>query len=168
MIEGEETRFDSYEITQSLQELQPNILKQLVENAKRLHAWVEKSRGPIYKGTAESTLRNKRAYLRKAALGSKKITDMFPTNEVAETSTDDDDPTFDTFDDIYDSGNDNDNEFILESLDLLLKKTKDDLRLRTVSQFFHLVRDQGLTKMDASNFAQSLNKDSWHTPTQCW
>src|ERR1043165_6071704 len=85
MIEGEETRFDSYEITQSLQELQPNILKQLVENAKRLHAWVEKSRGPIYKGTAESTLRNKRAYLRKAALGSKKITDMFPTNEVAET-----------------------------------------------------------------------------------
>jgi len=161
-IEGEETRFDSDEITQSLQELQPNILKQLVENAKRSHAWVEKSRGPIYKGAAESTLRNKRAYLRKAALGSKKITDMFPTSEVAEPSTDDDDPTFDTFDDIYDSGNDNDNEFTLESLDLLLKKTKDDLRLRTVSQFLHLVRDQGFTKMDASNFlAQSLNKGPW-------
>ena len=88
------TRFDSNEITQSLQELQPNILKQLVENAKRSHAWVEKSRGPIYKGTAESTLRNKRAYLRKVA-------------------TDDNDPTFewfDTFDDIYDSNNDNDND----------------------------------------------------------
>src|SRR5271154_6906037 len=57
-IEGEETQFDSNEITQSLQELQPNLLKQLVENAKRSHVWAEKSRGQIYKGAAESTLRN--------------------------------------------------------------------------------------------------------------
>jgi len=154
-IEGEETRFDSDEITQLLQELQPNVLKQLVENAKRSHAWVEKSRGPVYKGDAQSTLRNKKAYLRKAALGSKKITDMFPTSEVAN-----DDPIFD---DIYDSDNENDNEFTLKSLDLLLKKKKDDLRLRTVSQFLHLVQDQGFTKIDASNFlAQSLNKGPWH------
>ena len=48
--EGEETRFDSDEITQSLQELQPNMLKQLVENAKKSNVWAEKSRGPIYKG----------------------------------------------------------------------------------------------------------------------
>ncbi len=118
--------------------MQSNILKQLVENAKRSHAWVKKSRGPIYKGDTQSTLRNKKTYLRKAALGSKKITDMFPTGEVAKPNTDNDDLTFD---DIYDNSNDNGNKFTLESLDSLLKKKKDDLRLRTVSQFLHLVQD---------------------------
>ena len=92
-------------------------------------------------------------------MDSKKITDIFPTNEVADPNTDNDDPAFD---DIYDSNNDNDNEFTLESLDLLLKRKNDDLWLRTVSQFLHLVQDQGFTKMDTSNFlAQSLNKGPW-------
>ncbi len=109
----------------------------------------------MYNGDAQSTLRNKRAYWRKAALGSKKITEMFPTNEAAKPDTN---PTFFTFENAYDSSDD-DNEFTLESLDSLLKKKKDDLRLQTVSQFLHLVRDHGFTKMDASNLlAQSLNK----------
>jgi hypothetical protein len=159
-VEGEETRFDSDEVMQSLQALQQNTLKELVENAKGSHAWAKKSRGPIYKGGAQSTLRNKRANLRKAALGSKKITDMFSTNEVAEPNTDNDDLTLD---DIYDS-RDDDEEFTLESLDLLLKTKKDDLWLRTVSQFLHLVQDQGFTRMEASNFlAQSLNKGPWQS-----
>ena len=59
-MEDEEIRFDSDEVTQSLQASQPNTLKQLVENAKGSYAWAKKSRGPIYKGDAQSTLRNKR------------------------------------------------------------------------------------------------------------
>ena len=157
-IEGEETRFDNDEITNGMKELQSNTLEQLIENAKKAHVWNESSRGPVYNGDAQSTLRNKRAYWRKAALGSKKITEMFPTNEAAEPDTN---PTFFTFENAYDSSDD-DNEFTLESLDSLLKKKKDDLRLQTVSQFLHLVRDHGFTKMDASNLlAQSLNKGPW-------
>ena len=157
-IEGEETRFDNDEITNGMKELQSNTLEQLIENAKKAHVWNESSRGPVYNGDAQSTLRNKRAYWRKAALGSKKITEMFPINEAAEPDTN---PTFFTFENAYDSSDD-DNEFTLESLDSLLKKKKDDLRLQTVSQFLHLVRDHGFTKMDASNLlAQSLNKGPW-------
>ena len=76
--EGEEIRMDSDEITEQLQALQPNAFEQLVENAKKSRVWATNPRGPIYKGDAQSTLRNKRAYWRKAASGSKKITDMFP------------------------------------------------------------------------------------------
>ena len=107
----------------------------MVENAKGSYTWVKKSRGLIYEGGAQLTLYNKRANLRKATLGSKKITNMFSTNKVAESNTDNDDLTLD---DIYNS-RDNDKEFILESLDLLLKTKKDDLQLQTVSQFLHLV-----------------------------
>src|SRR6266540_1591138 len=157
-IKGEETRFDNDEITNGMKELQSNTLEQLIENAKKAHVWNKSSRGPVYNGDAQSTLRNKRAYWRKAALGSKKITEMFPTNEAAEPDTN---PTFFTFENAYDSSDD-DNEFTLESLDSLLKKKKDDLQLQTVSQFLHLVRDYGFTKIDASNLlAQSLNKGPW-------
>ncbi|CAI2201298.1 4253_t:CDS:1, partial [Funneliformis geosporum] len=54
----------------------------LVKNAKS-YAWAVNSRRPVYIGDAESTLRNKRAYWRKSASGSKKITEMFPVNEAA-------------------------------------------------------------------------------------
>jgi hypothetical protein len=96
-IEGEENRFDSEEITDQLQALQQNALEQLVENAKKTGAWATSSRGQIYRGDAESTLRNKRAYWKKAASGSKKITDMFPLKdvEVAESYTESYDLTFD-------------------------------------------------------------------------
>jgi len=86
-IEGEETRFDNDEITNGMKELQSNTLEQLIENAKKAHVWNKSSRRPVYNGNAQSTLRNKRAYWRKAALGSKKITEMFPTNEAAEPDT---------------------------------------------------------------------------------
>jgi len=70
---------------------------------------------------------------------------MFPTNETAK-------PNIDlTFEDIYDSSNDDDNEFTLEFLDSILKKRKDNLRLQMISQFLYLVQDQGFIKMDASN-----------------
>ena len=88
-IEGEETRFDSDEITDGMQAWKPNTLEQLIENAK-LHVWAVNSRGPVYNGAAKSTLRNKRAYWRKVASGSKKITEMFPTNEAAKPNTDND------------------------------------------------------------------------------
>ncbi len=58
---------------------------------------------------------------------------MFPTNETVELNTDL------TFEDMYDSSDDDDNEFTLEFLDSILKKRKDDLWLRMVSQFLHLV-----------------------------
>ncbi len=93
------------------------------------------SRRPVYNDAAQSTLCNKKAYWRKAALGSKKIMEMFLTNETAEPNTDL------TFKDMYDSSDDNDNEFTLEFLDLILKKRKDDLRLRIVSQFLYLIQD---------------------------
>ncbi|CAG8704765.1 5889_t:CDS:1, partial [Ambispora gerdemannii] len=121
---GEKTRFDSDEITDRMQVLQPNTLQQLVKNAKKPHAWSVNSRGPVYNGAAQSTLRNKRAYWRKAASGSKKIIEIFQTNKAAEPNTDL------TFENTYDSSDDDDNKFTLESLNSLLKKKKDDLRLR--------------------------------------
>ena len=51
---------------------------------------------------------------------------MFPTNEVAAEL--DTNLTFFTFENTYDSSDD-DNEFTLESLNSLLKKKKDDLWL---------------------------------------
>ncbi len=85
---------------------------------------------------------------------------MFITNETAESNVDNNNPTFDN---IYiSSDNDDDDKFLLESLDLLLKKKKDDLWLQMVSQFLHLFQDQGYIKINASNLlAQSLNKGLW-------
>ena len=102
--------------------LQPNMLEQLVENAKSSSAWTVNSRKPIYNGIIQSILRNKRAYWKKVALGSKKITEMFSTNEAAEPKIN---STFFKFEDTYDSSDDND-EFTLESLNLLLEKKKND------------------------------------------
>ena len=80
---------------------------------------------------------------------------MFPINEADKSNTDI------MFEDTFDSSED-DNKFTLEILDSLLKKKNDDSRLQIVSQFLHLVQDQGFTKMDASNLiAQSLNKGPW-------
>lgn len=156
--EGEITCFNNNEINK-IEELQPNALEQLIENVKSSYAWTENSRKPVYNGAAQSTLRNKKAYWKKAALGSKKITDMFSINETVKPNTN---STIFTFEDTYDSSDDDENEFTLESLDSLLKKKKDDVRLRMVSQFLHLVQDHGFTKMDASNLlAQSLNKGPW-------
>ncbi|CAG8682496.1 14975_t:CDS:2 [Gigaspora margarita] len=160
-IEGEENRFDSEEIMDQLQGLQQNILEQLVENAKT-NIWATSSRGPIYRGNAESTLRNKRVYWKKAASGSKKISDMFSLKNVEAPESHMENYDF-TFDDTYDSSDDDDSKFTLESLDLLLKNKSDDLRLRTVSQYLHLVQDRGFGKMDASGFlSQSLGKGPWH------
>ncbi len=62
---------------------------------------------------------------------------MFIINETAEPNIDNDNLTFDN---IYiSSDDDNDDKFLLEFLDLLLKKKKDNLRLRMVSQFLYLV-----------------------------
>ena len=61
-IEGEETRFDSDEITDGMQALKPNTLEQLVENAKTSNAWAVNSRRLVYNGAAQSTLRNKKVY----------------------------------------------------------------------------------------------------------
>ncbi|CAI2194028.1 12153_t:CDS:1, partial [Funneliformis geosporum] len=72
-------------------------LQQLVKNAKS-HTWAVDSHKPVYIGDAESTLHNKRAYWRKAALGSKKITEMFLANEATKSNTNNtnnDDLTFD-------------------------------------------------------------------------
>ena len=112
---------DNDEISDQLHALQP--LEQLIENAKKLGVWDVKLRGPIYKGTAESTLHNKRAYWRKAASDSKKITDMFPTKEDFELTIDHDNLDDLIFDDSSD--NNNDDKFTLKSLDLLLKKKND-------------------------------------------
>ena len=61
-MEGEETYFDSDEITDEMKALQPNTLEQLVENAKKSHIWDVNARKPVYDGAAQSTLHNKRAY----------------------------------------------------------------------------------------------------------
>src|SRR5438128_12004071 len=48
---------------------------------KKLHVWALNSRGPVYTGTAQSALRNKRAYRWKATSGSKRITEMLVLEE---------------------------------------------------------------------------------------
>ncbi|RHZ53889.1 hypothetical protein Glove_433g31 [Diversispora epigaea] len=68
------------------------------------------------------------------------------------------------FDEI-DNSSDNDNkEFMLASLDALLKKNLDNVRLRTVSQYLHLVQDYRFSKLSASELlARSVNKSLWYT-----
>ncbi|CAG8802741.1 17612_t:CDS:2, partial [Cetraspora pellucida] len=57
----------------------------------------------------------------------------------------------------------NDDKFSLEALDSLLKENLSDIRLRTVSQFFYLVKDHKYTKMSASELlAHSVNRSLWH------
>ena len=92
-------------------------------------------------------MHNKKAYWKKAASDSKKIIKMFPINEAELAKSN----INLIFEDTYDNSDD-DEDFTLKSLNLLLKKNKDDLRLQIVSQFLHLVQDQGFTKMNASNF----------------
>ncbi|CAG8741395.1 9333_t:CDS:2 [Cetraspora pellucida] len=106
-IEDEENQFDSEDIMDQLQGLQQNTLEQLVKNAKT-KIWTTSSHEPIYKGDAESTLHNKRAYWNKAVSGFKKITNMFPLKnvEVPESHTENYDFIFDN---IYNSSNDDDN-----------------------------------------------------------
>jgi hypothetical protein len=113
---------------------------------------------------AESTLRNKRAACRKAASGSRKITtwlsrEISINNEVNNNHQ----LLFDEVFDEADSSDDKNNEFTLASLDALLKKKPEDMRLRTVSQFLHLVQDQGFLKRSANELlAQSINRGPWH------
>ena len=60
------------------------------------------------------------------------------------------------------SGND-DSEFTLNSLDTILKEKPDDVRLRVVSQFLHLITNGGFSKLAASELlASSVNKGPWH------
>ncbi|RHZ63478.1 hypothetical protein Glove_329g39 [Diversispora epigaea] len=129
-IEGEKTHFDSDEFTDEIPETQLNILEQLIKNAKKSNIWVKNSRGPVYNGTAPSTLHNKKAYWKKVVSDSMKITEMF---QVIESDTDY------IFEDIYDS--DNDNKFNLKSLDILLKKKK---FLTSNSQLIHSLTNQWL------------------------
>ena len=68
-------------VNEFVDRMQPNMLEQLVENAKKLHVWALNSRGPVYTGTVQSTLRNKRAYRWKATSGSKRITEMLVLEE---------------------------------------------------------------------------------------
>ncbi|RIB17724.1 hypothetical protein C2G38_2087645 [Gigaspora rosea] len=238
------------EFLEALQGLRPEVFEKLIEGAKKPNVW-KKGRKPAYTGFASSTLRNKRAAWRKAASGSKKITNWLlannnqlpqnkqellfedteflsneyeelspneyeelspneyeelspneyeelPPNEYEELSSNEDDEfsydknnellsdedndlSFDTnndeiidmnicngsynelpYDQVIDSS-DEDDKFSLETLDSLLKKNPSDNRLRTVSQFLHLVKDHGYTKMLASELlARSVNKGPWH------
>jgi len=61
-IKGKEIHFDSDEVTDRMQALKPNMLKQLVKNAKTSNTWVVNSHRPVYNGAAQLTLRNKKAY----------------------------------------------------------------------------------------------------------
>ncbi|CAG8798766.1 9870_t:CDS:2, partial [Cetraspora pellucida] len=57
-----------------------------------------------------------------------------------------------TFDDTYNSSDNDNSKFTLRSLDFLLKNKSDDLWLKTVSQYLHLVQNQGFSKMDATTY----------------
>ena len=60
------------------------------------------------------------------------------------------------------SNDEEDNLFTLTSLDVLLKKNS-DVQLRIVSQFLHLIQDQGFSKLSTSNLlAHSVNRGLWH------
>ena len=109
-------------------------------------------------------LRNKRASWKKAASGSSKITDWFLAINTSNSSQDEADDNYELpFDEAVDSSDDDDNKFTLASLDTLLKKKPDDVRLRTVSQFLHLVQDQRLSKLPASELlARIVNRGLWH------
>src|SRR2546423_7783266 len=153
-MENENEPLSDDQFTEELERVQADALEELVKNARQSDAWVVKGRKPIYTGLAESTLRNKRAAWKKAASGSSKITNWFPINN---TSSDYEFP-FETIE----SSNEKDNSFTLASLDALLKKNS-DVRLQIMSQFLHLIQDQGFSKLSASNLlACSVNRGPWH------
>ena len=59
---------------EDLEGMQPNVLKELVKNARQSNTWIMKGRKQFYTGFAKSTIRNKKAVWKKAASGSNKIT----------------------------------------------------------------------------------------------
>ena len=155
-MENENGPLNDDEFTEELGNVQADALEELIKNARQLDAWVVKGRKPIYTGLAGSTLRNKRAAWRKAASGSSKITNWFPINNASGDSGDSSD--YETIE----SSDEEDNSFTLASLDVLLKKNS-DVRLQIVSQFLHLIQDQGFSKLSASNLlAHSVNRGPWH------
>jgi hypothetical protein len=124
--------------------VESSVLEELIKNARRPDLWVMKGRKRFYTGAAESTLRNKKAALRKAASGSSKITNwlsrevdnevtdpsnnnyQLPLDEAANSNSDEvTNPSENNhqlpFDEIADSSDD-DNNFTLALLDTLLKK----------------------------------------------
>lgn len=124
-------------------------------------------------------MRNKKTAWRKAASDTKKITNWFPTinsDQITSNNTDEfllDEFSYDEidglpYDEVVNSSDNDDNKFTLKSLDALLKKKPDDVRLRTVSQFLHLVKDQWFSKLSASEFlACSIGKELWHAHVIC-
>lgn len=91
--EYDKTNFDTWlddksepvnnnQFVEELRRVNPNVFEELVKNAKQPDMWKTKGRKRYYTGSAKSTLCNKRAAWRKAALGSKKITTWF-TNEIS-------------------------------------------------------------------------------------
>lgn len=148
-MENENEPLNDDRFTEELGEVQVDALEELIKNARQSDAWVVKGRKPIYTGFAESTLRNKRAAWRKAASGSSKITNWFSINNASSDYP-------------FESSDEEDNSFTLASLDALLKKNS-DVQLRIVSQFLHLVQDQGFSKLSASDLlARSVNRGPWH------
>lgn len=153
--------FDDDQFVKDLEGMQPNVLEELVKNARQSNPWITKGRKQFYTGFAKSTLRNKKAAWRKAASGSNKITNWFPKTVDSDelpfemvNSSDEDELPFK----MVNSSDEDDNMFTLASLDALLRK-KSDVRLNIVSQFLHLVQDQGLSKLSASNLlAGSVNR----------
>ncbi|CAG8617667.1 19840_t:CDS:2 [Cetraspora pellucida] len=96
---------ECFNIMDQLQGLQQNTLEQLVKNAKT-KIWTTSSPS-----------------------GSKKITNMFSLKNIEVFELYIENYNF-TFDDIYNSSDNNNSKFTLESLDLLLKNKSDDLQLR--------------------------------------
>src|SRR5437868_10277846 len=98
--------------------------------------------------------------------GTNKITNWFPTATKRSISSDTDESLDEVdelpYDEVVNSGND-DSEFTLNSLDTILKEKPDDVRLRVVSQFLHLITNGGFSKLAASELlASSVNKGPWH------
>lgn len=158
-VEEEEEILEDLEFDRQLSQLTPASLEQLIENAKKseVQASDSKERPWVYRGNAPSSLRGKRAMWRKAADGCGKVTDWLAPTASRDTLL----PV-----ELEDAGNvsDNNEEYTLEMLDSLLEKSKHvDIRLHTVSQFLHLVQDQGYTKQYASQLlSTSLKKGLYH------
>lgn len=155
------------QFVQELKEVKPSVFEELIKQARQPGTWATKGRKRFYAGSAESTLCNKRAALKKAAAGSSKITDWFSgnpsINNKANSTYDKTDLLFDEAVNSSDDDDDDHNKFNLASLDALLAKKPEDVRLRTVSQFLHLVEDQGFSKLSASELlARSVNRGPWH------
>ena len=76
-LDDESEPIDDNQFVEELRGVNPNVFEELIKNAKQPNTWKTKGRKQYYIGSAESTLRNKRAAWRKVALGSKKITIWF-------------------------------------------------------------------------------------------